>query len=292
MILDKSNPYYKDLPGLGVLLGGLWVMNLSYWGFNQYIIQRGLAARSVGEAQKGVLFAAFLKLLLPVIVVVPGIAAVVLAPSLQRPDEAYPSMMALLPPGVLGVVFAALIAAIMASLASKINSVATIFTLDFYTKLGRDCDQATQVRVGRIASVVSVAIAILAARPLLGSFDQAFQYIQDFTGYFTPGITVIFLLGLFWKRANEAGALAAALGSVALSILVRVAWPDYPFMSRVGIVFLAALVLGVLVSLCTRERAAANQIRIDDVSFRTSFGFNLGALVVIAAVAALYSVFW
>lgn len=246
----------------------------------------------MGEAQKGVLFAAFLKLLLPVIVVVPGIAAVVLAPSLQRPDEAYPSMMALLPPGVLGVVFAALIAAIMASLASKINSVATIFTLDFYTKLGRDCDQATQVRVGRIASVVSVAIAILAARPLLGSFDQAFQYIQDFTGYFTPGITVIFLLGLFWKRANEAGALAAALGSVALSILVRVAWPDYPFMSRVGIVFLAALVLGVLVSLCTRERAAANQIRIDDVSFRTSFGFNLGALVVIAAVAALYSVFW
>ena len=292
MILDKSNPYYKDLPGLGVLLGGLWVMNLSYWGFNQYIIQRGLAAKNIGEAQKGVLFAAFLKLLLPLIVVVPGIAAVALAPSLERPDQAYPSMMALLPPGILGLVFAALIAAIMASLASKINSVATIFTLDFYAKLGRECGQEKQVRIGRIASVVSVLIAILAARPLLGSFDQAFQYIQDFTGYFTPGITVIFLLGLFWKRANEAGALAAALGSVALSILVRVAWPDYPFMSRVGVVFLLALVLAVVVSLLTRERSGSNLIRFDDVSFRTSTGFNIGAVVVIVVVAALYSVFW
>ena len=292
MILSKDNPYYKDLPGLGVLLGGLWIMNFSYWGFNQYIIQRGLAAKSIAEAQKGVLFAAFLKLLVPVIVVIPGIAAVVLAPGLAKPDQAYPTMMGLLPTGVLGLVFAALIAAIMASLASKINSVATIFTLDFYAKLRPDQSETKLVRVGRTASLLAVVLGVIAAKPLLGSFDQAFQYIQDFTGYFTPGITVIFLLGLFWKRANEAGALAAAIGSVVLSIAVRVAWPDYPFMNRVGIVFLLALVLAVVVSLLSKTRSGSDLIRTDDVSYSTPASFNIGAIVVIAAVAVLYAVFW
>ncbi|MGO1070970.1 sodium:solute symporter family transporter [Lysobacter sp. CA199] len=292
MILSRDNPYYKDLPGLGVLLGGLWIMNFSYWGFNQYIIQRGLAAKDIAEAQKGVLFAAFLKLLVPVIVVIPGIAAVVLAPGLSKPDQAYPTMMGLLPTGVLGLVFAALIAAIMASLASKINSVATIFTLDFYAKLRPDQDEATLVRVGRIASLIAVALGMLAAKPLLGSFDQAFQYIQDLTGYFTPGITVIFLLGLFWKRANEAGALAAAIGSVLLSIAVRVMWPEYPFMNRVGVVFLLALVLAVAVSLLSKTRTGSDLIRTDDVSYRTPASFNFGALVVVVVVAVLYAVFW
>lgn len=292
MILSKDNPYYKDLPGLGVLLGGLWIMNFSYWGFNQYIIQRGLAAKDIGEAQKGVLFAAFLKLLVPVIVVIPGIAAVVLAPGLAKPDQAYPTMMGLLPTGVLGLVFAALIAAVMASLASKINSVATIFTLDFYTKLRPGQSEEKLVRVGRVASVLSAVLAMITAKPLLGSFDQGFQYIQDFTGYFTPGITVIFLLGLFWKRANEAGALAAAIGSVLLSIVVRVAWPDYPFMNRVGIVFLLALVAGVVVSLMSKTRTGSDLIRTDDVSYRTPASFNIGATIVVAVVAVLYYVFW
>jgi SSS family solute:Na+ symporter len=292
MILHKDNPFYKDLPGLGVLFGGLWVMNFSYWGFNQYIIQRGLAARNIGEAQKGVLLAAFLKLLVPVIVVVPGIAAVMLAPGLARPDEAYPAMMRLLPSGVLGLVFAALIAAILASLASKINSVATIFTLDFYSKIAPGQSETKLVNVGRVASIAAVIVAVVAARPLLGSFDQAFQYIQDFTGYFTPGITVIFLLGLFWKRANEAGALAAAIGSVALSIAIRLALPEFPFMNRVGIVFLLALVLGVAVSLLSTTAKGSDLIRTDDVSYRTSAGFNIGAAIIFAVVAALYYVFW
>ncbi len=292
MILQKDSPFYKDLPGLGVLLGGLWVMNFSYWGFNQYIIQRGLAARSIGEAQKGVLFAAFLKLLVPVIVVVPGIAAVMLAPGLARPDEAYPTMVRLLPSGVLGLVFAALIATILSSLASKINSVATIFTLDFYSKISPGQNEAKLVGVGRIASIVAIIVAIVVAKPLLGSFDQAFQYIQDFTGYFTPGITVIFLLGLFWKRANEAGALAAAIGSVALSIGIRLAMPEYPFMNRVGIVFLLALALGVVVSLASRTAKGSDLIRTDDVSYRTPLGFNLGAALIACVVAALYYAFW
>jgi len=292
MILSKDNPFYKDLPGLSVLLGGLWIMNISYWGFNQYIIQRALAAKSIGEAQKGVLFAAFLKLLMPVIVVLPGIAAVMLAPNLDKPDQAYPTMMRMLPTGVLGLVFAALVAAIVASLASKINSVATIFTLDFYAKRNPDADQAKLVRVGRIAAVVAVVLGILTAKPLLGSFDQAFQYIQEYTGFFTPGIVVIFVLGLFWKRANEAGALSAAIGSFVLSIALKLAWPALPFIDRVGLVFLLALALAVGVSLLTPAAPQKDIINTRDVDYRTGGVFNLGAVAVIAILVALYAVFW
>lgn len=292
MILSKDNPFYKDLPGLSVLLGGLWIMNISYWGFNQYIIQRALAAKSIGEAQKGVLFAAFLKLLMPVIVVLPGIAAVMLAPNLDKPDQAYPTMMRMLPTGVLGLVFAALVAAIVASLASKINSVATIFTLDFYAKRNPEADQTTLVRVGRIAAVVAVVLGILTAKPLLGSFDQAFQYIQEYTGFFTPGIVVIFMLGLFWKRANEAGALSAAIGSFVLSIVLKLAWPALPFIDRVGLVFLLALALAVGVSLLTPAAPEKDIITTRDVDYRTGGVFNVGAVAVIAILIALYAVFW
>ncbi|WP_282267447.1 sodium/sugar symporter [Stenotrophomonas sp. PS02298] len=292
MILSKDNPFYKDLPGLSVLLGGLWIMNISYWGFNQYIIQRALAAKSIGEAQKGVLFAAFLKLLMPVIVVLPGIAAVMLAPNLDKPDQAYPTMMRMLPTGVLGLVFAALVAAIVASLASKINSVATIFTLDFYAKRNPEADQTKLVRVGRIAAVVAVVLGILTAKPLLGSFDQAFQYIQEYTGFFTPGIVVIFMLGLFWKRANEAGALSAAIGSFVLSIVLKLAWPALPFIDRVGLVFLLALALAVGVSLLTPAAPEKDIIDTRDVDYRTGGVFNIGSVAVIAILVALYAAFW
>lgn len=292
MILSPENPFYKDLPGISVLLGGMWVMNISYWGFNQYIIQRALAAKSLAEAQKGVMFAAFLKLLMPVIVVLPGLAAVLLAPQLERPDQAYPAMMALLPAGVLGLVFAALIAAIVSSLASMTNSVSTIFTLDCYRPLRPQADQAHMVRVGRGVAIGAMLLAVLTARPLLGNFDQAFQYIQEYTGFFTPGIVVIFLLGLFWKRSNEAGALAAALGSFVLSIALKLAWPELPFIDRVGWVFMAALVLAAAVSLLTRARSGTDLIRVDDVDYATATSFNLGAIGVLAILAALYTVFW
>ena len=292
MILDKDNPFYKDLPGISVLVGGMWIMNISYWGFNQYIIQRALAAKDIAEAQKGVLFAAFLKLLMPVIVVLPGIAAVMLAPGLDKPDQAYPTMMRLLPTGILGLVFAALVAAIVASLASKINSIATIFTLDFYAKMKPQADQQKLVRVGRITAAVAVLAGILAAKPLLGSFDQAFQYIQDYTGFFTPGIVVIFMLGLFWKRANEAGALAAALGSFVLSIVLKLAWPELPFIDRVGLVFLLALALAVVVSLLTRHAPEKDIIDTRNVDYTTGTVFNMGGIAVLAILAALYALFW
>jgi SSS family solute:Na+ symporter len=275
-----------------VLVGGMWIANLSYWGFNQYIIQRALAARSLKEAQKGVLFAAFLKMLMPVIIVLPGIAAVVLAPGLAKPDEAYPTMMQLLPHGVLGLVFAALVAAVVASTASKINSIATIFTLDLYAKHGPERDQRTQVRVGRIAAVVATLLGILAARPLLGSFDQAFQYVQEYTGFFTPGIVVIFLLGLFWKPATEAGALAATIGSFLLSIGIKLALPGLPFMDRMGIVFLLALVLAVVVSRLRPAAAGTSTIDTARVDYTTSRGFNIGAVGIVLVLAALYTAWW
>lgn len=305
MILKKGDPHYADLPGISVLVGGMWIANLSYWGFNQYIIQRALAAKSLPEAQKGILFAAFLKLIMPVIIVLPGIAAVLLAPGLAKPDEAYPTMMRLLPTGLLGLVFAALVAAIIASTASKINSIATIFTLDIYAKFRRlptdvedhkgeahGARERHLVRVGRIAAIVAIVIAILTARPLVGSSEQAFQFIQEFTGFFTPGITVIFLLGLFWKRANEAGAIAAAVASVVLSWALRTWAPDLPFMDRMSVVFLAALGLAVFVSLVTRTKPAADTIDTANVDYHTRAGFNVGAVAVVLILVALYSTWW
>ncbi len=315
MILSEDNPFYKDLPGLSVLIGGMWIANLSYWGFNQYIIQRALAAKSLGEAQKGVVFAAFLKLLMPVIIVLPGIAAVLLAPDLAKPDQAYPTMMGLLPVGLLGLVFAALVAAIIASTASKINSVATIFTLDLYAKARGVQNRAQDasgnvdltaahekqlVLVGRISAVVATLLAIVTARPLLGSLDQAFQYIQEFSGFVTPGITVIFLLGLFWKGATEAGALVGAVASVLLSFLFWfpadwggiAALNAVPFMNRMMIVFFISLALAVVVSLVRPARADSNRITMQGVSFSTTTGFNIAGAIVIVILIALYTAWW
>jgi len=292
MILKPDNPFYKDLPGLSVLLGGMWIANLSYWGFNQYIIQRALAAKDIAEAQKGVVFAAFLKLLIPVIVVLPGIAAVMITPNLERPDEAYPTMMRLLPSGVLGLVFAALIAAIVASLASKINSVATIFTLDFYAKRAPEASERKLVRVGRITAIAAIVIAVLTARPLLGGFDQGFQYIQEFTGFFTPGIVVIFFQGLFWKRANEAGALTAAISSFVLSLVLKVALPTVPFMDRIGLVFLLSFALATIVALVTTATGDRDRIQTRDVSYRTTPSFNVASIAILAVLVALYATFW
>jgi SSS family solute:Na+ symporter len=233
-----------------------------------------------------------LKLLMPVIVVLPGLAALVLAPDLPRPDQAYPQMMQLLPAGLKGLVFAGLIAAIVASLASKVNSIATLFTLDLYARARPHASQAHLVLTGRIAAAAAMALGIATAQPLLGSFDQAFQYIQDFTGFFTPGITVIFLLGLFWKRATTEGALTAAIGSVLLSVVFYRFWPELPFLNRVGIVFLLTLAAAVAVSLVRPAQRVASTVRFDGVSLRTGGGFNAAAAGVCAVLVALYATWW
>ncbi len=292
MILPATDPNYKDLPGLSVLLGGLWVMNISYFGFNQYIIQRALAAKDIREAQKGIVLAGFLKLLMPVIIVLPGIAAVALAPNLPRADEAYPHLMAMLPPGILGLVFAALIAAIVASMGSKINSIATIFTMDVYRPLFAGASQARLVLVGRTAAVIALITASVMAKPLLGSFEQAFQYIQEFTGFFTPGICVIFLLGMFWPRCTALAALVAAIASAVLSLALKLWWPTLPFMDRVGVVFLACSGIAVALSLLQKPQPPSLTIELKNIDYSTSAGFNTAAAVIAIILLALYTIWW
>jgi len=293
LILSKDNPNYVSLPGISVLVGGMWIMNLSYWGFNQYIIQRALAAKDSREAQKGIVFAAFLKMLMPVLVVLPGVAAVILTPDLESPDKAYPEMMKLLPTGLAGLVFAALIAAIVSSLASMMNSISTIFTMDIYSQFTTsEPSQSKLVTVGRITSLTAIFIAAVVAQPLLGNFDQAFQYIQDFTGFFTPGVVVIFLLGIFWKQATALGAIAAALSSFFISLSFYLGVPSMPFMDRVGIVFLACLMIGIIVSLMQRQGAQAKAIDYGAVDTSTSSSFNIASAVIVMLLVALYATWW
>jgi len=292
MILSSDNPNYKDLPGISVLIGGMLVMNFSYWGFNQYIIQRALAAKDIQEAQKGIAFAAFLKLLMPLIVVIPGIAAVILYPDLSAPDQAYPSMMSLMPIGIKGLVFAALVAAIVSSLASMTNSISTIFTMDIYSQLKPGESQSHYVFVGRMATLVSLVIALFMAEPLLGQFEQAFQYIQEFTGVFTPGITVIFLMGMFWKKTTSKGALAAAIGSAVFSFALRMLWPELPFMDRIGLVFILCLGLIIVVSLFTNATCTNDSVDLNSVTFTTTKVFNISALVVVVTLTFLYALWW
>jgi len=298
MILSKDNPEYINLPGIGVLIGGMWMMNLSYWGFNQYIIQRALGAKNIDEAQRGIVFAAFLKLLMPLIIVVPGIAAFLLAQdpasgiSVARPDAAYPSVMALAPSGIRGLIFAALVAAIVSSLGSMMNSISTIFTLDVYRPLHKGEESERQlVTIGRIASLSAIAIAILVAQPLLGKSPQAFQYIQEFTGFFTPGICAIFILGVFWKGATANGALLAALSSFGLSLAGKLLLPAIPFMDRVLYVFIACCLLIVVVALLERK-PQPDAVELADIDFSTSAGYWIGSSIVIAGLVALYWAFW
>lgn len=292
MILSPDSPHYVSLPGLSVLVGGMWVMNLSYWGFNQYIIQRTLAAKNLAEAQKGIAFAAFLKLLMPVIVVLPGIAAVILLPELSKPDQAYPELMNMMPVGLKGLIFAALVAAILSSLASMTNSVATIFTMDLYKPSQPEKSQAHYVMVGRIVSLVALIIALLTAKPLLGEFDQAFQYIQEFTGFFTPGIVVLFLLGMFWKKTTANAALFATVGSAVFSLVLKLLLPEVPFMDRVGLVFLSCLVLAIVVTLIQKPEDHKSAVQLDDVCFETKTSFNISALLVTLVLIAFYAAWW
>jgi SSS family solute:Na+ symporter len=293
LILDPSNPNYKNLPGLSVLLGGMWVMNFSYWGFNQYITQRTLAAKSLQEAQKGIALAAYLKVLMPVIVVLPGVAAAVLIPGLNPSDTAYPEMMKLLPHGLLGIVFAGLVAAICASLASKTNSISTLFTMDIYKQIIKpDASEEHLVKVGRIAATVAMVIALLVAEPLIGKSDQAFQFIQKFTSYFTPGIVLMFLFGFFWKKATATSALVAGISSVILSPLMDWRFPQLPFMDRISWVFVICALMAILVTYVLDGKNQANAIDLKGIHFKTEPVYNAAFVGVVVVLIAFYAAWW
>ena len=293
MVLSKDNPSYKDLPGIWILLGlGVWIGHFFYWGFNQYITQRALGAKNIKEAQKGVMFAAYLKLLMPIVIVLPGICAAILFPVLEKSDQAYPTMMSLLPSGLLGLTFAALIAAIVSSLASMSNSISTIFTMDIYRYFkGNEVTQFNLIKVGRITVVVSLIIAALIAKPLLGSFESIFQYIQNFTGYFSPGIVVIFLVALFWKKATSLSVLIAALISLFGSILISIQFPELPFIHRMSIVFVLSAVGCWLTSFLQGYKNQEKAINLNNINFSTSRAFNINTLIVVVALGIIYTTF-
>lgn len=300
MILAPENPSYNNLPGIWTLLGGLWVLHFSYWGFNQYIIQRALGAESLAEAQKGLAFAAALKLLIPVIVVIPGIAALYLAREGQldmarlasSPDSTYGILMSLVPEGLRGLVFAALIAAIVSSLASMMNSISTIFTIDIYRDLiapGRS--ESHYVSIGRITSAAAILVAVLLARPFLGGMESAFQAIQEYTGFVAPGIVSVFLMGMFWKGCNAQGAFAMLTVSVLANVALKFITPDLAFVIRIWIVFLSCLVIGYFVSNMNRGEDA-RAINLAGMNFSTSSGFNRSAVCLTAVLIAIYAFFW
>lgn len=319
MILKPENPEYENLPGIGVLVGGMWVANLYYWGFNQYIIQRTLAAKSLKEARKGILFAAFLKLIIPLIVVVPGIAAYVIIndpsimtslgdlamqniPSVDATDKAYPWLLQLLPVGLKGLAFAALTAAIVSSLASMLNSTSTIFTLDIYKQyVDEDASDNTIVSVGRISAAVALLIAAFIA-PLLQNLGQAFQFIQEYTGVVSPGILAVFLLGLFWKQTSNRGAIIGALASIPVAMYFKVApkgWSessffiDVPFLDQMGYTLLITMLIIALVSKIEhKNKDDIKGIPLVENIFKTSSVFNAGAFALMLILTALYAVFW
>ncbi len=293
MILSSDHAFYYELPGLSVLLGGLWIANISYWGCNQYIIQRALAAKSVKEAQNGLLFAGYLKLLMPLIVVIPGIVAFGFGANLLRPDEAYPWLMGeFVPIGLRGLAFAALIAAIASSLASMTNSTSTIFTMDiFRVHIDKEASEKKLVFTGRIVSFVALFIAVLVA-PQVENFGQAFQFIQEFTGFVSPGVVAIFLLGLFWKKATPNAAVWAAIFTIPSGFILKWLFPTLPFLDRMGIVFIFLVVLMVAISMYESTGEDPKAIAIKRELFHTSTGFNIGSIGVCAILSVLYILFW
>ena len=303
MIFEKGQKGYDDLPGIWTLLGGLWILHLSYWGFNQYIIQRALGAKDLPEAQKGLVFAAALKLIMPLIIVLPGIAAVMLAmPEIGALDQAaldaktdstYPSLMAIMPQGIRGLIFAALIAAIVSSLASMVNSISTIFTMDIYKPMIQPGKaEGHYVNIGRVAAVIAMIIAVIAAKPFLGGFESAFQTVQEYTGFVAPGIVAVFLLGMFFKSANSAGAFAALVVSVVVSIIFAQAFPNFSFVNRIWVIFLLCMVLGLVVSAMTGKPSEGQLLKTGDVNFATRTSFNVATIAIAIILIALYAVFW
>ncbi|NIG57271.1 sodium/sugar symporter [Chitinophaga sp. Cy-1792] len=327
MIISKDDPKkYLDLPGLSVLIGGMWIVNLNYWGCNQYITQRALGA-DLKTARNGLLFAGFLKLLMPIIVVLPGIAAFVLykeglfqtemmKDGSLNPDNAYPVLLNLLPVGLKGLSFAALTAAVVASLAGKANSISTIFTLDIYKKIyNKEADEKKIVSIGRTAVIITMIIAIVISNFLGIDKKGGFQFIQEYTGFVSPGVFAMFALGFFWKRTTSSAALFAMIGGLLLSFFFKflpgfanleclhsigysVLNPDsgvyeIPFMDRMGIVFVIC-VIGMVIITLANPKSANNPkgLAIDAGMFKPSMGFTVGAILILGILMALYTIFW
>ena len=304
--VQKADPYF-DIPGIVVIVGALWLTNLGYWGFNQYIIQKGLAAKSLAEAKKGMIFAAFLKILIPFIVCIPGVCAFYimnspdcadlrasLAGSIERSDDAYPFLIRNFTPTLIkGLSFAALAAAVISSLASMFNSTSTIFTMDIYKRFfNKNASEKKLVNVGRLTSISALILAVIAVYPIMGGADQAFQVIQEYSGFVYPGIVVIFGLGLLWKRASGTAAVVAAIGTFFFSILFKFTLPDVPFLLRMGYVFACLVVLFFSISLMSKKTVPAEKL--DEHTIKTQLKWSkvtiiCGAICLAVGILSMFS---
>ena len=298
-IVQKEDPFFTN-PGIVLIFGALWLTNLGYWGFNQYIIQKGLAAKSLDEAKKGMVFAAFLKILIPFIVCIPGVCAFyimnapecdalreTLAGSIARSDDAYPFLIRNFTPTVVkGLSFAALAAAVISSLASMFNSTSTLFTMDIYKQfINKNASEKKLVNVGRMTSVTALIIALIAVYPLMGGIDQAFQFIQEYSAFVYPGVVVIFGLGLLWKRASGTAAVVCAIGTFAFSIIYKFAFPEMPFLVRSGVVFITLVILFVWISLKSKKSVPADEL--DEHTIKTQLFWSRIMFIVAAVSLAL-----
>jgi SSS family solute:Na+ symporter len=295
MILSSSDPNYKYMPGVRSVLGGIWIAGIYYFGANQYIIQKALGARNLKEARRGLAFAGYLKFIIPLLVVIPGIAAFVLKADLASPDEAYPWLLNhFVPPGIRGFVFAALIAAIVSSLAAIINSASTIFSIDIYkVHFNPDISEEKLVTTGRITSLIVVAVAALMASTLSG-IEQVFQFIQEYTGLISPGITAMFVLGLFWKRTTARAAWIAVMITLPVPVILKWVFPSMPFLDNMLLSFLIICVQMILVSLFGKgSDDQGPEWSLPDGIFRQTDkvfkGLSIGIVVILII---LYSVFW
>jgi SSS family solute:Na+ symporter len=295
MILPRSDPNYRYMPGIRSILGGIWIAGIYYFGANQYIIQKALGAKNLKEAQRGMAFAGYLKLLIPVLVVIPGIAAFVLKAGIAKPDEAYPWLLGrFVPSGVRGFVFAAIIAAIVSSLAAIINSASTIFSLDIYkVHFKPDISEKKLVKTGRISSVIIIAIAASIASLLTG-IEQVFQFIQEYTGLVSPGITAMFILGIFWKKTTAKAAWIAVLITLPVPLLLKWIFPGMPFLDNMVFSFLIISAQMILVSLLDKNKQPqADKWDLPDNIFKNNDkvfkGLSVGILLILCL---LYYIFW
>jgi len=313
MILARDNSQYFNLPGIAVLIGGMWVANVYYWGFNQYIIQRALAAKSLKEAQRGLAFAAFMKIIIPLIVVVPGIIVYVLytqpegttiIPGIKEAfssanginyDKSYPWLIAqFIPVGIKGLVVAALTAAIVSSLASMLNSTSTIFTMDIYKPYlaKNDTSEKKIVSVGRLTAGISLVVAMFIA-PVMGNIPQMFQYIQEYTGLVSPGILGVFLMGIFWKKTTNKAAIIGVLSSIVVALLLKSSVVDLPFLDQMFYTLIITIVIIMGVSLTTSDEIEDPKgINLTAKIFKTDSVFNIATYALLIILALLYTIFW
>ncbi|HBH21285.1 MAG TPA: sodium/glucose cotransporter [Rikenellaceae bacterium] len=295
---------FANVPGIAAVVGAVWLTNLGYWGFNQYIIQKGLAAKSIDEAQKGLVFAGFLKILIPFIVCLPGICAyyISLHPeimaglkgSINVADDAYPWLVRnFTPTGVKGLTFAALAAAIISSLASMFNSTSTLFTMDIYKKyINKDASDKKLVNVGRITSLCALVVAAIAVKPLLGGLDQAFQYIQEYSGFIYPGIVIVFGLGLLWRRASSKAAVWTAILTIPLGVLFKIFLGGVPFQLRAGYVFIILVTFFVIMSLLDKKYVSCELPEQKDCKSMIKWAKILGGVGAFFFLAAAVVVIW